>query len=122
MPLPNSVKEKLEYVASYVRGSLTDWFLLKTVILQSFRGIERKAVGLSKRHRSTKKMFVNDTDKEVIEYWELLTGVKLWIDPQRLHNPNWISRPKGWALNGGKERAIEEEANRKKNGDSSSDH
>jgi hypothetical protein len=67
-------------------------------------------------------MFVNDTDKEVIEYWELLTGVKLWIDPQRLHNPNWISRPKGWALNGGKERAIEEEANRKKNGDSSSDH
>lgn len=115
MPLPDSVKEKIEYVASYVQGSLKDWFLLKQEILRSMPGQLRKSVGLSKRHRSTKKMIINDIDKEVIEYWELLTGIKLWIDTNRLHDPKWISRPRGWALNGGKQKATQEETNRKTN-------
>lgn len=115
MPLSDSVKEKLRYVASYVQGYVTDWFRLKLIILQAFRGEDRKSVGLSKRHGSTKKMIVNETDKEVIEYWELITGVKLWIDTQRMHDPNWVSRPRGWALNGGKEKAAKEEVKRKTN-------
>lgn len=120
--LSDFVKQRIEYVASYVQGSLTDWFLLKQEILRSMPGQVRKSVGMSKRHRSTKKMVINDVDKEVIAYWELITGVKLWIDPNRLHDPNWIARKKGWALNGGKERALEEEARRKANENSSSHH
>ena len=119
--LSDFVKQRIEYVASYVQGSLTDWFRLKQEILRSMSGQLRKSVGLSKRHRSTKKMIINDVDREVIAYWELITGIKLWIDPARLHDPNWVSRPKGWALNGGKERLLEEEAGRKENGNSSSD-
>lgn len=122
MPLPDYIKERVEYVASYVQGNVTDWFLLKRIILQAIPGQHRKSIGLSKRHRSTKKMILNDMDREVIAYWELITGVKLWIDPTRLHDPSWISRPKGWALNGGKERSLQAETERKANGDSSSNH
>ena len=122
MPLPDYIKERVEYVASYVQGNVTDWFILKRIILQAIPGQHRKSIGLSKRHRSTKKMIVNDMDRAVIEYWELITGVKLWIDPARLHDPSWVSRPKGWALNGGKERLLQAETERKANGDSSSSH
>ena len=122
MPLPDYIKERVEYVASYVQGNVTDWFLLKRIILQAIPGQHRKSIGLSKRHRSTKKMIVNDMDREVIAYWELITGVTLWIDPSRLHDPTWVSRPKGWALNGGKERLHQTETERKANGDSSSNH
>ena len=122
MTLPDNVKERIEYVASYVQGSLTDWFLLKQEILRSMPAKMRKIVGLSKRHRNTKKMLINDVDREVIAYWELITGIKLWIDPQRLHDPNWVYRKRGWALNGNKERILEEEARRKANRDSASDY
>ena len=122
MPLPDYVKERVEYVASYVQGNVTDWFILKRIILQAIPGQHRKSIGLSKRHRSTKKMILNDMDREVIAYWELITGVTLWIDPSRLHDPTWVSRPKGWALNGGKERLLQAETERKANGDSSSSH
>jgi len=122
MPLSDYAKERITYVASYVQGSVTDWFLLKKIILQGIPGQHRKSIGMSKRHRSTKKMIINDIDREVIDYWELITGVRLWIDPARLHDPNWIYRPKGWALNGGKEKVLEQENKREKNGDSSSNH
>lgn len=122
MTLPDYLKEKIDYVASYVQNNVTDWFLLKRIILQAIPGQYRKTVGLSKRHRSTKKMVLNDMDKEVIAYWELITGVKLWVDPSRLHDSSWVSRPKGWALNGGKERLLQTETEREKNGDSSSSH
>jgi hypothetical protein len=114
MPLSQDVKERIEFVASYVQGSLTDWFLLKQVILRAFPGQIRKQAGLSKRNNSTKKMVINDADLEVMAYWELLTGVKVVIDPKRLHDPEWISRPRGWALNGGKQKELEKEVGRKK--------
>lgn len=122
MPLSDYVKERLEYVASYVQGNVTDWFILKRIILQAIPGQHRKSIGLSKRHRSTKKMIINDMDREVIAYWKLITDVELWVDPARLHDPSWIYRPKGWALNGGKERLLQTETERKANGDSSSSH
>jgi hypothetical protein len=122
MALSEYAKERIEYVASYVQGSVTDWFRLKQIILQAVPGQHRKSIGMSKRHRSTKKMLINDIDREVITYWELITGVKLWIDPARLHDPNWTYRPKGWALNGGKQKLLEQEAKRKTDGDSSSNH
>jgi hypothetical protein len=122
MPLTAYAKERIEYVASYVQGSVTDWFRLKRIILQGIPGQHRKSIGMSKRHRSTKKMILNDVDHEVIAYWELITGVKLWIDPTRVHDPSWVSRPKGWALNGGKEKLLQTEAERETNTDSSSDN
>lgn len=122
MPLSDYVKERLEYVASYVQHYVTDWFVLKIVILQSMTAKQRKLLGMAKRHRSTKKMFVNDVDLEVIAYWKLLTGVDVLINPEKLHDPKWVSRPRGWALNGGKKRLLQAETKRKTDGNSSSDH
>ena len=114
MPLSNIVKEKIEYVASYVQGSLTDWYLIKKEIMRQVPGHLRPYVGFTKRHRNTKKMIMNDVEKEAMELWELLTGIKPVIDPNRTHDPNWIPRPKGWALNGGKEKLLQAENARKK--------
>lgn len=114
MPLSDIVKEKIEYVASYVQGSLTDWYLIKKEIVRQVPGHYRPHIGFTKRHRSTKKMIMNDVEKEAMELWELLTGIKPVIDPARTHDPNWIPRPKGWALNGGKEKILQAENARKK--------
>mgnify|MGYP003349408879 FL=1 len=118
MPLSNIVKEKIEYVASYVQGSLTDWYLIKKEIIRQVPGHLRSRIGFTKRHRNTKKMITNDIEQEAMDLWELLTGIKPIIDPNRTHDPNWVSRPKGWALNGGKERILQEENARKKDSDS----
>jgi hypothetical protein len=118
MPLPNIVKERIEYVASYVQGSLTDWYLIKTEILHQMPGHLRGWVGFTKRHRSTKKMLMNDVEREAMALWELLTGIKPILDPARTHDPGWVYRRRGWALNGGKEKLLQEEAARK----TSSDH
>jgi hypothetical protein len=114
MPLSDIVKEKIEYVASYVQGSLTDWYLIKKEIMSQVPGHLRAYVGFTKRHRNTKKMIMNDVEKEAMDLWELLTGIKPVIDPARTHDPNWIPRPKGWALNGGKEKILQAENARKK--------
>ena len=118
MPLSDIVKEKIEYVASYVQGSLTDWFLIKQEIIRQMPGQLRNQTGFSKRHRNTKKMFVNDAELEAMELWQLLTGIKPTIDPVRSHDPNWVSRPRGWALNGGKEKILQTEAS----GNTNKDH
>lgn len=122
--LSKDIKDRIEYVAGYVQGNLTDWFLVKKeIIVHAFPGQLRKTVGFSKRHRNTKKMLLNEFDLEVIRYWELLTGIKLEIDPEKLHDPNWVHRRKGWALNGGKEKQQQAENDeRSKNENPSSDH
>ena len=109
MPLSDIIREKIEYVASYVQGSCTDWFKVKQEIIRSLPGYMRKKVGFSKRHRNTKKMLINSFDMEVINYWEIITGIRLVIDKERMHDPNWVHRPKGWALNGGKEKILQKE-------------
>ena len=118
MPLSDFVKEKIKYVASYVQGSITDWFLIKREIIRQVPGKDRKYIGFTKRHQDTKKMLINDLEKEAIELWELITGIKPVIDPKRIHDPDWIKRPRGWALNGGKQKILQEEDERKKSQDS----
>jgi hypothetical protein len=34
----------------------------------------------------------------VILYWHEQTGVRLFVSPEKLHDPNWKHRKKGWAL------------------------
>ena len=108
MSLSDILKEKIEYVASYVQSSCIDWFKIKQEIIRSLPGYMRKKTGFSKRHKNTKKMIINDFDREVIKYWEEITGLRLFIDESKLHNPEWIHRPKGWALNGGKEKILQQ--------------
>jgi hypothetical protein len=114
MPLSDILKEKIEYVASYVQRSTSNWCLIKKEIMSQMPGHLRPYVGFSKRHRHTKKMILNDIDKEAMNLWELLTGIKPIIDSAKLHDLNWVHRPKGWALNGGKEKILQAEAARKK--------
>ena len=77
--------------------------------MRQIPGHFRAYVGFTKRNRNTKKMITNDIEKEAMALWELFTGIKPVIDPKRTHDPNWIPRPRGWALNGGKERILQEE-------------
>ena len=118
MPLTTILIEKIEYVASYVQASLTDWYLIKREIMRQMPGHLRRYTGFSKRHRHTKKMLMNDVEREAMELWELFTGVKPVIDLARTHDDQWVSRKKGWALNGGKQKLLQEQNAREEAGDS----
>lgn len=122
MPLSDFVKEKIIYVASYVQDSITDWFLIKREIIRQIPGFKRQYTGFSKRHKDTKKMIINDTEKEAMKFWELITGVEPVIDPKRIHDPSWVKRPKGWALNGGKEKILQKQNEGKKTESPSDNH
>jgi hypothetical protein len=98
MPLSELAKDRIAYVAAYVQDSITDWFVLKIEILRAFGRFDRKKLGMSRRHPSTEKLFVNEADREIMEYWELLTGIKPFVDETKLHDPNWVYRPSGWRL------------------------
>lgn len=63
-------------------------------------------------------MLMNDVEREAMELWELFTGVKPVIDLARTHDDQWVSRKKGWALNGGKQKLLQEQNAREETGDS----
>jgi hypothetical protein len=43
----------------------------------------------SRRHDNTKKKFINEFEKQVIEYWEQLNNKKLDIDENNIHDSSW---------------------------------
>jgi hypothetical protein len=86
-------KERIKWVAGYIMTSSNDWFAIKMQIINSMNPKNR--VWFSRRHHSTKKHILNDFDREVIAYWKELTGVDLWINPSKLHDPNWRPGPAG---------------------------
>jgi hypothetical protein len=96
MELLEKHKVKIKYVASYIGNSTSEWLVIKRHLINAFDSKDRNL--FSARHPRTKKQIVNDFDKLVMEYWYLLTGVKVILDPSKIHDPNWIYKPKGWRL------------------------
>jgi len=94
--IPKKLKKLIDYTIEYVGDSSNDWFRIKMEIINVFPPKYRSL--FSRRHYSTKKHILNSFDEEVIKYWEKRTGVKLWIDPEKLHPTDWVSKPKGWRL------------------------
>lgn len=102
--LSDYLKERIQYVAAYIGTASDSWPVIKKHIVISMPGQRRKGLGFSRRHRFTKKMTLNEFDKAVMLYWSELTGVYPKIPETLLHDEGWVRRPKGWALNGGKEK------------------
>jgi hypothetical protein len=93
LPLP--ILDKLRYVARYV-GEESDWIRVKKELLSVLAPKNRSL--FSRRHKTSKKHFLNDFEKELIKTWKDMTGVELKIEESRLHKPSDERPPRYWAL------------------------
>jgi hypothetical protein len=95
-PLSDYMKEKLKLLSTLMTNQ-NDWFEIKNAIFYMISNEERKK--FSKRHKSTKKLFISDYDLLVIKYIESLTGKTLYINEERLHRSDeWTHKSHGWAV------------------------
>lgn len=94
--IPSKILEKLEYVSKYVETSTDDWFRVKKELLTVCSPKERSF--FSRRHKTSKKHFLNEFEKELITQWKQLTGVDLKVDDSKLHTPDDERPPRHWAL------------------------
>jgi len=105
--IPEKMLEIIDYAIGYIGTESLDWFKIKRELVNLTPPRDRSL--FSRRHYSTKKHILNLFDKQVINYWEQTLGVKLWIDPDKLHPENWVQKPHGWAI-----REINEQRQRSK--------
>jgi hypothetical protein len=96
MNIPANLKERIDEVIGYVGDTTTDYLTVKRQLINNFPSSSRSL--FSARHPCTKKHQLNEFDQAVILYWLDQTGVRLQIEPQKLHDPEWEHRKKGWAL------------------------
>ena len=96
MNIPTKLKDRIDEVIGYVADTTDDYLLVKRQLINNFPSSSRSL--FSARHPCTKKHELNDFDLAVIEYWLTQTGVQLKIPPEKLHDPTWKHRKKGWAL------------------------
>ena len=96
MTIPTFLLKRIDEVIGYVGSSTSDYLIVKRQLINNFPTSSRSL--FSARHHSTKKHILNDFDEAVIAYWEERTGVRLQMDPGKLHNPDWEHKKKGWAL------------------------
>lgn len=121
MPNKPLTKEARKYIMSIVDYVISysfdkdnqpiesDWFAIKKQILGNC--IPKYRGHFSRRHDITKKFFINDFEREIIEYWGQKTNHPLHIDESKLHDDStWVRKERGWAL---KERNFEIRRNRK---------
>jgi len=96
MEVSNSIKTKIAFVAKYIGTATNDWLVIKRHLINAFNSDDRNL--FSCRHPCTKKQIINDFDQWVMNYWKETTGVEVFLDPHKIHDPNWIHKPKGWKL------------------------
>lgn len=95
-PIPEKILQKVQYVAKYVGSETDDWFRVKKEILAVCAPKERAL--FSRRHKTSKKHFLNDFERELIKIWNQETGVQLIVDSTKLHNTQDERPPRYWAL------------------------
>ena len=74
MSIPDKIKEKIDFVASYV-GDCDDWVTVKKQVLLSLP--PKLRTYFSTRHPKTKEQSLNKFEKDVINYYHSLTGTTL---------------------------------------------
>lgn len=94
--VPDSIVERIRYVARYIEDSSSDWFQVKKEILVNLRPRDRSF--FSKRHKTSKKHFISPVELEVISLWKTITGIELQVDADRLHKPEDERPPRYSAL------------------------
>lgn len=96
MELAQNIKDRIVYVSKFIGELTTDWLLIKRELINAFSSEDRNL--FSKRHPGTKKQLVNEFDLSVMDYWEEITGKYPILEKHKIHDPNWIYKPKGWGL------------------------
>lgn len=94
--LPEEIVQQIKYVANYVGTETTDWFAIKKEILGGLRPKTRSF--FSRRHKTSKKHFINNNELEIMGFWKELTGTTLVVDEARLHKKEDERPPRSWAL------------------------
>lgn len=94
--IPPKILEKVQYVAKYVGNETTEWLRVKKEILAICAPKERAM--FSRRHKTSKKHFLNDFERELIKTWKQLTGIDLTVDTDKLHTSQDERPPRYWAL------------------------
>ena len=69
-----TIQEKLRFVSSYV-GDCDDWVTVKKQVMLNLAPSLRR--NFSTRDPKTKEQWLNDFEKELINYYRELTGVDL---------------------------------------------
>lgn len=90
------IKEKIDLISKYIGTSTNEWVRVKVELVNLLPVKHRKL--FSRRHKTSKKLFINPLEQEIIEYWKTITGVDLYIDPERLHKPEDERPLRGWAI------------------------
>lgn len=92
----NDFTKQIAYVASFVGTDCDDWFRIKKQLLWAlhprFRGL------FTKRHNVSRKLFINDFEISLMNYWKTITGVQPRVDETRLHTDADLRMPRHWAL------------------------
>jgi hypothetical protein len=96
MNIPLNLRERIDAVIGYVGDTTSDYLVVKRQLINNFPTPSRAL--FSARHPCTKKHILNEFDKAVIWYWQEQTGIRLEVAPEKLHDPEWEHRKKGWAL------------------------
>lgn len=96
MDIPGNLTKRIDEVIEYVGDTTEDYLKVKRQLINNFPPSERPL--FSVRHPCTKKHLLNAFDEAVILYWESKTGVRLWVSEDKLHDPNWKQKKRGWAL------------------------
>lgn len=90
MALSELLIERITYVSQFIGDSTDNWNRIKLEIIHSLPAKQRRGTGIGVRHKQTKKFILTQTDVEIMNLWEELTGVKPVIDPKTLHDPTWM--------------------------------
>jgi hypothetical protein len=85
--IAKNILEKINEVIYIVDGESDDWFKIKKLIVNSLPPKDRK--NFTRRHDRTKKSFINDFEREVMEYWAETTGQEIYVNPNKLQPDDW---------------------------------
>lgn len=88
--IPDDIKERIDFVISFVETSLVDWIPIKMQIVSSLKKEQRSI--FSSRHQRTKKIHINDFEREIMAYWKEQTGITPIINPSKLQDPAWVGK------------------------------
>lgn len=94
--LEKDICDKIHFVSRYVGTETEDWFAVKKEIFLTLNPKQRGL--LSRRHKTSKKFYVNEFEMEIMKFWEGITGIKLKIDATLLHKASDERPGRYWAL------------------------
>lgn len=75
--MDSKIEETIKFIHAYA-PDIKEWKVLKKELLKSLPSSHRKL--FSTRDAKTKKMNFNDFEKTILEHWQKITGVELYLE------------------------------------------